>query len=369
MEPAGKIVQAGRAVWGHPDASRSSAGRHHPARDGTRRRPTRQFRPDRIALPGVPSSTADGCAPTLVGSWRLHGSRPLWPVRGGSMGAARSGRFAAAPWEPPALDGSRRLHGSRPLWTVRGGSMGAARSGRFAAAPWEPLALAGSRRLHGSRPLWPVRGGSMGAGRFARPRRPRRPMAEGRRVTMMDATGLAARRTRLEGVQAVSARSSRSYPRHTHDQFGIGVMLAGAHVSRSGRGEVEAHAGHLITVNPGEVHDGRPVAGEPRAWRMLFFDPEVIAPAGPRELGAGRAPSGHVEDASPTTGASPRPSAASTPASSPRPPTPRQTLPERTRSSASSRHSSRRPSITARPRPIPASRAPPVGSTTPPRSP
>lgn len=96
---------------------------------------------------------------------------------------------------------------------------------------------------------------------------------------MDEGMGLAVRRCRMAGVEAVAARSDRSYPRHTHDQFGIGVMVAGAHVSSSGRGEVEAHAGQLITVNPNEVHDGRPVAGGPRAWRMLYFDPAALEPA------------------------------------------------------------------------------------------
>lgn len=87
----------------------------------------------------------------------------------------------------------------------------------------------------------------------------------------------AAQATRWPGVLAVEALSSRALGRHTHDQFGIGVVLRGAHDSASGRGEVRARPGDLISVNPGEVHDGRPVLGEPRAWRMLYLDAPVIA--------------------------------------------------------------------------------------------
>ncbi|WP_153099748.1 AraC family transcriptional regulator [Paraburkholderia hayleyella] len=79
------------------------------------------------------------------------------------------------------------------------------------------------------------------------------------------------------GVVAVEAASSRSFGRHTHDQFGIGVVIRGAQDSASGRGEVRATSGNMITVNPNEVHDGRPVAGEARAWRMLYLDPALIA--------------------------------------------------------------------------------------------
>ncbi|AXV79088.1 MULTISPECIES: AraC family transcriptional regulator [Ralstonia solanacearum species complex] len=82
---------------------------------------------------------------------------------------------------------------------------------------------------------------------------------------------------RLPGVWAVEAASTRSFSRHTHDQFGIGVVLRGAQDSASGRGQVRAVPGDLIAVNPNEVHDGRPVAGEPRAWRMLYFDAALIA--------------------------------------------------------------------------------------------
>lgn len=58
----------------------------------------------------------------------------------------------------------------------------------------------------------------------------------------------------------------------------IGLIERGAHRSASGRGTVEAATGDLITVNPGEVHDGVPIGGG-RAWRMLYFDPALIADA------------------------------------------------------------------------------------------
>ncbi len=85
------------------------------------------------------------------------------------------------------------------------------------------------------------------------------------------------RATAMPGVIAVEALSHRSFSRHTHDQFGIGVILDGAQDSASGRGPVRAERGQLITVNPNEVHDGLPVRGGRRHWRMLYFEPEVIA--------------------------------------------------------------------------------------------
>lgn len=80
----------------------------------------------------------------------------------------------------------------------------------------------------------------------------------------------------LDGVDAMSATTSRTYPRHTHDQYGIGVIDSGGHASLSGRGQVEAGTGNLIFVNPGEVHDGRAIGGRPRSWRMLYFEPAAL---------------------------------------------------------------------------------------------
>ena len=81
----------------------------------------------------------------------------------------------------------------------------------------------------------------------------------------------------MNGVDAVSADTSHAFGRHTHDQFGIGVILRGAQKSMSGRGIVEAEAGDVITVNPGEVHDGSPLGENGRSWRMLYFDPAALA--------------------------------------------------------------------------------------------
>jgi len=84
-------------------------------------------------------------------------------------------------------------------------------------------------------------------------------------------------RCNIAGVEAVSARSRHSFPRHTHDRFGIGVIDCGAHRSLSGRGMVEAGPGDTITVNPGEVHDGMPIGDGGRSWRMLYIDPSLVA--------------------------------------------------------------------------------------------
>ena len=82
--------------------------------------------------------------------------------------------------------------------------------------------------------------------------------------------------TSVSGVEAISIISDRSFPRHTHDEFGLGYLVDGMQKSWSGRGHVESQAGDIITVNPGELHDGIGRKGSPRHWRMLFLAPETI---------------------------------------------------------------------------------------------
>lgn len=70
--------------------------------------------------------------------------------------------------------------------------------------------------------------------------------------------------------------SNHHFPRHSHDQFGVGVIAFGAQRSWSGIGAVSASAGDVIMVNPGEMHDGTPLNGNPRGWRMIYIDPALV---------------------------------------------------------------------------------------------
>jgi AraC-like DNA-binding protein len=79
------------------------------------------------------------------------------------------------------------------------------------------------------------------------------------------------------GITAMELTSNHSFPRHTHDEYGIGVVLSGAQRSWSGIGWVESLPGDVITVNPGELHDGHPIDGAVRHWQIIYFDPKVLA--------------------------------------------------------------------------------------------
>lgn len=80
----------------------------------------------------------------------------------------------------------------------------------------------------------------------------------------------------IRGIEAMTLVSDQHFPRHSHDQFGIGVIDAGAHRSWSAVGTVTASAGDVIMVNPGEIHDGVPVSGQARRWRMTYLDPKLL---------------------------------------------------------------------------------------------
>jgi AraC-like DNA-binding protein len=83
--------------------------------------------------------------------------------------------------------------------------------------------------------------------------------------------------TPLPGVSVTLTDSARSFPRHWHGNYGLGVVDRGAQRSASGRGAVEAFAGQCLTHNPGEVHDGKPVGDTARRWRMFHVEPAAMA--------------------------------------------------------------------------------------------
>lgn len=84
-------------------------------------------------------------------------------------------------------------------------------------------------------------------------------------------------RSGIPGIEAMTLFSNHAFPRHSHDQFGIGIMTSGAQRSWSVIGQVESEAGDVIMVNPGEMHDGMPVDGFARGWRILYLDPTMVA--------------------------------------------------------------------------------------------
>jgi AraC-like DNA-binding protein len=81
----------------------------------------------------------------------------------------------------------------------------------------------------------------------------------------------------VPGIEAMTLVSNHQFPRHSHEQFGIGVIAFGAQRSWSGIGSVSAAAGDVIMLNPGEIHDGAPVDGSTRGWQIIYIDPATMA--------------------------------------------------------------------------------------------
>ena len=92
-------------------------------------------------------------------------------------------------------------------------------------------------------------------------------------------------RSSFRGVEAMTLVSNHHFPRHAHDQFGFGMITSGAQRSWSGAGQVEASAGDVIFCNPGEMHDGIPLDGKVRRWRIVYFEPALINLAAEEEFG------------------------------------------------------------------------------------
>jgi AraC-like DNA-binding protein len=79
----------------------------------------------------------------------------------------------------------------------------------------------------------------------------------------------------VQGIEALTLVSNH-LPRHAHDQLSVGLIAFGAQHSWSGVGVVRAGAGDCIMANPGEMHDGIPIEGKPRGWRMIYLDSALI---------------------------------------------------------------------------------------------
>lgn len=78
------------------------------------------------------------------------------------------------------------------------------------------------------------------------------------------------------GVYATEVDSERHYPKHWHTTYGFGLIARGAHRSASPVGAVDAYAGDIVCMNPGDVHDGRPLVEASRRWYTVYVEPEVL---------------------------------------------------------------------------------------------
>lgn len=106
----------------------------------------------------------------------------------------------------------------------------------------------------------------------------------------------------LDGVTLLHARMHDfSYRRHAHEEFSLGVTLAGRQDFWSEGGFYSSAPGNIILFNPGAVHDGHPGTDDSLYYRMVYIHPEQIVPmlqaAGMRNAGLFRSAETLLNDA------------------------------------------------------------------------
>ncbi len=78
----------------------------------------------------------------------------------------------------------------------------------------------------------------------------------------------------LPFIEARSVQDGRKvrYARHWHDTFSIGLISRGRCNYMNRTTAVEASAGTVVLMNPGDVHACNPFHDEPWSYRMLYID-------------------------------------------------------------------------------------------------
>ena len=91
--------------------------------------------------------------------------------------------------------------------------------------------------------------------------------------------------TRVDGIQGTSldlltARiGSLHYAPHMHDEYAIGVTLAGLETMRYRGEKIYSGAGSVVVVEPGEAHTGGPARPEGFAYLCVYPDAELLSTA------------------------------------------------------------------------------------------
>ena len=86
------------------------------------------------------------------------------------------------------------------------------------------------------------------------------------------------RDTALGDLDLLSARYiTHRFAPHFHEGYAIGVIMEGAETFSYRGGTEVAPAGHIVIVNPGEIHTGSAMAESGWTYRMLYPSCELIA--------------------------------------------------------------------------------------------
>ena len=75
-----------------------------------------------------------------------------------------------------------------------------------------------------------------------------------------------------------AAMSDFSYERHSHEEYSIGVTLAGNQDFFHNGNYYSSEPGTVIVFNPEDVHDGHPGSDETLRYRMIYLHPDQLQP-------------------------------------------------------------------------------------------
>jgi AraC-like DNA-binding protein len=77
--------------------------------------------------------------------------------------------------------------------------------------------------------------------------------------------------------ELLSARySTQSFGRHSHDRYAFGVISSGVEKLFYRGSHYLGSTGSVVTITPGEIHDGLPGHDQGWMYRMLYIDPQWI---------------------------------------------------------------------------------------------
>jgi len=79
---------------------------------------------------------------------------------------------------------------------------------------------------------------------------------------------------RLDFLQATYR--THNFPPHVHDTFVIELVEQGIDEFTVGSNLHRAHAGEIILIHPGEVHNGHPAGEAPLSYRAIYPRPELL---------------------------------------------------------------------------------------------
>ncbi|MEV0444910.1 AraC family transcriptional regulator [Streptomyces spectabilis] len=81
-------------------------------------------------------------------------------------------------------------------------------------------------------------------------------------------------------LDLLTARFDRHrYAPHTHEDFTVGVCVAGSEIIDYRGGRLDIGPGAVVVLAPGEPHTGRPALGDGYAYRAMYPAPHLLADA------------------------------------------------------------------------------------------